>query len=68
MFSSTRSTRCTLLKPTILIWLNAGPILLALKQDPEVARLAALPQIRNVRPSAYSFNCISRYVSLLIVY
>ena len=30
------------MQPTLLIWLNAEPILLFLKQDPEVAYLAAV--------------------------
>ena len=31
-----------LFQPISFIWLHAEPILLALKQDPEVARLAAV--------------------------
>ncbi|KAJ3566573.1 hypothetical protein NP233_g6916 [Leucocoprinus birnbaumii] len=47
--------------PTFVIWFNAEAILLALRQDPEVAYLAAL-YLRWVSLGlpAYAFNCISR--------
>ncbi|KAF5361082.1 hypothetical protein D9756_004872 [Leucocoprinus leucothites] len=47
--------------PTLVIWFNAEAILLALKQEPEVAYLAAL-YLRWVSLGlpAYAFNCISR--------
>jgi MATE family multidrug resistance protein len=48
-------------QPIFAIWFNAEAILLALKQEPEVARLAAL-YLRWVSLGlpAYAFNCISR--------
>ncbi|KXN88103.1 hypothetical protein AN958_07562 [Leucoagaricus sp. SymC.cos] len=47
--------------PTFVIWFNAEVILLALRQEPDVARLAAL-YLRWVSLGlpAYAFNCISR--------
>lgn len=50
-----------LLVPTYCIWINAETILLFLKQDPEVAHLAAV-YLRWVSLGlpAYAFNCISR--------
>ncbi|KAF9445597.1 multidrug/Oligosaccharidyl-lipid/Polysaccharide flippase [Macrolepiota fuliginosa MF-IS2] len=47
--------------PMYTVWFNAEPILLALKQDPEVARLAAI-YLRWVSLGlpAYVFNCVSR--------
>ncbi|KAF8656526.1 hypothetical protein AX16_002490 [Volvariella volvacea WC 439] len=47
--------------PMFLIWFNAEAILLALKQDPDVAHLAAV-YLRWVSLGlpAYAFNCISR--------
>ncbi|KAF9441560.1 MATE efflux family protein [Macrolepiota fuliginosa MF-IS2] len=47
--------------PIYIIWFNAEAILLALKQDPEVARLASI-YLRWVSLGlpAYTFNCISR--------
>ncbi|KAL0958232.1 hypothetical protein HGRIS_000389 [Hohenbuehelia grisea] len=43
------------------IWFNAEAILLALKQDPEVARLAAVYlKWASLGLPAYAFNCISR--------
>ncbi|TFK41570.1 MATE efflux family protein [Crucibulum laeve] len=47
--------------PMFLIWFNAESILLFLKQEPEVARLAAV-YLRWVSLGlpAYAFNCISR--------
>ncbi|KAL4260757.1 multi antimicrobial extrusion (MATE) family protein [Pleurotus pulmonarius] len=49
------------LVPILGIWLNAEGLLLFLKQDPEVARLAAvyLRWISFGLP-AYAFNCVSR--------
>ncbi|KAF8079300.1 mate-domain-containing protein, partial [Lyophyllum atratum] len=49
------------LTPISLIWLNAEPILLGLKQDPEVARYAAL-YLRwlSLALPAFTYNCISR--------
>ncbi|KAJ6616409.1 mate-domain-containing protein [Mycena sp. CBHHK59/15] len=51
----------TTLIPMYYIWFNAEAILLVLKQDPEVARLAAL-YLRWVSMGlpAYTFNLISR--------
>ncbi|KAF9525724.1 MATE efflux family protein [Crepidotus variabilis] len=48
--------------PTFFIWFNAKSILLFLKQEPEVANLAAI-YLRWVSLGlpAYAFNCISRY-------
>ncbi|KAI0700194.1 MATE efflux family protein [Cytidiella melzeri] len=49
------------LVPITMVWLNAEFILLALKQDPEVARLAAAYlQWAVLGLPAYSFNTISR--------
>ncbi|KAG7443546.1 MATE efflux family protein [Guyanagaster necrorhizus] len=50
-----------LLIPMYAIWFNAEAILLLLKQDPDVARLAAV-YLRCVSFGlpAYAFNCISR--------
>ncbi|KIM42239.1 hypothetical protein M413DRAFT_70972 [Hebeloma cylindrosporum] len=47
--------------PMYLIWFNAEAVLLFLKQDPEVAHLAAI-YLRWVSLGlpAYAFNCISR--------
>ncbi|KAG6888807.1 hypothetical protein C0995_005827 [Termitomyces sp. Mi166 len=49
------------LVPIFFVWFNAEPILLAIKQDPEVARLAAL-YLRwySFSLPAFAFNCISR--------
>ncbi|KAF9459120.1 MATE efflux family protein [Collybia nuda] len=49
------------LMPVFLTWFNAENILLFLKQDPEVAHLAAV-YLRWVSMGlpAYTFNCISR--------
>ncbi|KAF9220728.1 MATE efflux family protein [Gyrodon lividus] len=47
--------------PIAAIWLNAEPILLALNQEPEVARLAGVYlRCACLGLPAYSFNCISR--------
>ncbi|KAK1227645.1 ethionine resistance protein [Marasmius sp. AFHP31] len=47
--------------PMLSIWLNAEPILLALKQDPEVAHLAGLYlKWMTLGLPAYGFNLISR--------
>ncbi|KAF8135004.1 MATE efflux family protein [Boletus edulis] len=52
-------SRCP--QPIIAIWLNAEPILLALNQEPEVARLAAIYlRWASLGLPAYTFNCISR--------
>ncbi|KAG6915212.1 hypothetical protein DXG01_012683 [Tephrocybe rancida] len=50
-----------LLIPMYLIWFNAEGILLSLKQEPEVARLAAV-YLRwvSIGLPAYAFNCVSR--------
>lgn len=55
------SLRHTSAKPIFAIWFNAEAILLGLKQDPEVARLASiyLKWIAIGLP-AYAFNAISR--------
>lgn len=46
------------------IWLNSESILLALKQDPEVAHLAATYlKYSLIGLPAYAFNSISRYVT-----
>ncbi|KAF9476806.1 MATE efflux family protein [Pholiota conissans] len=47
--------------PMLFIWLNAESLLILLKQDPEVAHLAAV-YLRWVSLGlpAYAFNCISR--------
>ncbi|KAJ3567383.1 hypothetical protein NP233_g6401 [Leucocoprinus birnbaumii] len=46
---------------TLTVWFNAEPILLALKQDPEVARLASLYlRWSSLGLPAYAFNNISR--------
>ncbi|KAG6837457.1 hypothetical protein H0H93_009000 [Arthromyces matolae] len=50
-----------LLFPMYLIWFNAEAILLLLKQDPEVARLAAIYlRYVSIGLPAYAFNCVSR--------
>ncbi|RDB18717.1 hypothetical protein Hypma_014757 [Hypsizygus marmoreus] len=50
-----------LLIPMYLVWFNAENLLLFLKQDPEVARLAALYlKWVSIGLPAYAFNCISR--------
>ncbi|EIN09142.1 MATE efflux family protein [Punctularia strigosozonata HHB-11173 SS5] len=47
--------------PILVIWFNAESILLALKQDSDVARLAALYlKYLSLGLPAYAFNCISR--------
>ncbi|KAG2366411.1 MATE efflux family protein [Suillus spraguei] len=47
--------------PMFAIWFNAEPILLLLKQDPEVARLAGIYlKWASIGLPAYAFNCISR--------
>lgn len=49
------------LTPTVIIWVNAEPILLLLRQDPEVARLAALYlRWELLCLPAYVFNNVSR--------
>ena len=51
------------LQPIIAIWFNVEPILLALNQKPEVARIASI-YLRwgTLGLPAYSFNLISRYI------
>ncbi|KIJ61489.1 hypothetical protein HYDPIDRAFT_169720 [Hydnomerulius pinastri MD-312] len=50
-----------LLIPVVALWLNAEPLLLALNQDPEVARLAGIYlRCASLGLPAYAFNCISR--------
>ncbi|KAI9570518.1 mate-domain-containing protein [Boletus coccyginus] len=50
-----------LLIPILAIWLKAEPILLALNQEPEVARLAGIYlRWASLGLPAYTFNCISR--------
>ncbi|KAG2032419.1 mate-domain-containing protein [Suillus americanus] len=47
--------------PVFMIWFNAESILLLLRQDPEVAHLAAVYlRWSSFGLPAYSFNCISR--------
>lgn len=44
-----------------VIWFNAEPILLLLRQEPEVARLAGIYlKWASLGLPAYAFNCISR--------
>ncbi|KAG6849901.1 hypothetical protein H0H93_003915 [Arthromyces matolae] len=49
------------LVPIYVIWFNAEPLLLSMKQDPEVARLAAL-YLRwySISLPAFALNCIGR--------
>ena len=50
------------MQPILAIWFNAEPILLALNQEPEVARLAGIYlRWASLGLPAYTFNCISRY-------
>lgn len=54
------------LKPILATWLNAEPILLMLRQDPEVARLACVYlKYASWGLPAYTFNLISRFVFLV---
>lgn len=47
--------------PMFAIWFNAEPILLLLRQEPEVARLAGIYlKWASLGLPAYAFNCISR--------
>ncbi|KAG6329298.1 hypothetical protein ID866_9792 [Astraeus odoratus] len=47
--------------PILVIWFNAEPILLLLKQEPEVAHLAGVYlKCASWGLPAYTFNCISR--------
>lgn len=49
----------------MVIWINSESILLVLKQEPEVARLAAVYLRWSLLGlPAYAFNAISRYDSL----
>ncbi|KAG2342759.1 MATE efflux family protein [Suillus weaverae] len=53
-------TTATLI-PVLMIWFNAESILLLLRQDPEVAHLAAVYlRWASFGLPAYSFNCVSR--------
>ncbi|KAJ7311005.1 mate-domain-containing protein [Mycena albidolilacea] len=49
------------LVPMFVVWFEAEPLLLWLRQDPEIARLAAI-YLRwvSIGLPAYAFNCISR--------
>ncbi|KAF8554272.1 mate-domain-containing protein [Imleria badia] len=50
-----------ILIPILAIWLRAEPILLAVNQEPEVARLAGIYlRWASLGLPAYTFNCISR--------
>ncbi|KIM54288.1 hypothetical protein SCLCIDRAFT_1222157 [Scleroderma citrinum Foug A] len=50
-----------MLIPMLAIWFNAEPILLALRQEPEIARLAGLYlKWASLGLPAYAFNAISR--------
>ncbi|GLB39336.1 putative MATE efflux family protein [Lyophyllum shimeji] len=50
-----------LLIPMYALWFNAEAILVRLKQDPEVAHLAAVYlRFLSIGLPAYAFNCISR--------
>lgn len=47
--------------PMFVIWFNAEPVLLLLRQEPEVARLAGIYlKWASLGLPAYAFNCISR--------
>ncbi|KAG1752072.1 MATE efflux family protein [Suillus lakei] len=47
--------------PMFAVWFNAEPILLLLRQEPEVARLAGIYlKWASLGLPAYAFNCISR--------
>ncbi|KAF7334239.1 RNA helicase [Mycena sanguinolenta] len=51
--------------PMYFIWFNAEAILLGLKQDPEVAKLAAIYlKWVSLGLPAYAFNLVSRHVAL----
>lgn len=51
-------------QPVAFIWLNSESILLALKQDPEVAHLAAVYlKYSVIGLPAYAFNTVSRCVT-----
>ncbi|KAG6380107.1 MATE efflux family protein [Boletus reticuloceps] len=50
-----------ILIPIYMVWFNAEGLLLALRQDPEVARYASIYlKWASLSLPAYSFNCISR--------
>lgn len=52
-------------QPILFVWFNAESILLALRQDPEVARLAALYlKWLSIGLPAHAFNAVSRYAVL----
>ncbi|KAH9974781.1 multidrug/Oligosaccharidyl-lipid/Polysaccharide flippase [Lactifluus volemus] len=47
--------------PILFLWFNAESMLISLRQDPDVAHLAALYlKYASIGLPAYSFNCISR--------
>ena len=51
------------MQPIMAIWINSEALLLLLKQDPDVARLAALYLRWSLLGlPAYTFNAISRWV------
>ncbi|KAH0581705.1 hypothetical protein H2248_011391 [Termitomyces sp. 'cryptogamus'] len=50
-----------LLFPMYFIWFNAEPLLLTLRQDPEVAQLAAVYlRWASIGLPAYAFNCVNQ--------
>lgn len=52
-------------QPIFAIWFNAEDILLLLRQEPEIARLAGVYlKWLSIGLPAYAFNCISRYTSM----
>ena len=56
-------------QPILAIWFNAEPILLMLRQEPEVARLASVYlKCASWGLPAYTFNCISRSAFLVAFY
>lgn len=58
-----QSYGCGTLQPIFAVWLNSESILLALKQDPEVSRLAALYlKYLSLGLPAYAVNNITRFV------
>ena len=55
--------RCDRVQPILALWFNAERLLLALRQDPEVARLAALYlKFLSIELPAYAFNNTLRSV------
>ncbi|KAF8322159.1 MATE efflux family protein [Clavulina sp. PMI_390] len=50
-----------LLIPIYALWFSAEPILLALKQEPQVAHFASLYlRVLSISLPAYAFNCVAR--------